>query len=93
MKYFIINEYSDYADEFSLEGFKLVKSESEEELKKELLSQFEFPVELSFGTNEFQEYETEKDLMGDLSISEITEEEYTIIEKVLGTNYGTTAIL
>ena len=76
MKYFIVQETSDYADEFDIEGFKLYQGDSEKEIQLKVLDQFknyegiiEYPLNLYFGTNECQTYKTLEDLLKDLTFS------------------------
>jgi len=107
MKYFLVKENSNWADEFDLEGFKVFKSKSLDSLKSTLLSQFvaergkteedPFPTECSFGTNEYIEIESEEEFFESLTIIEINEDEYKCLKKLFphcnDWAFGTTAIL
>lgn len=93
MKYFLIEQSCNWADEFDMNGFWLGESEDEEELIKSILKDFleehgDFPVETYFGTNEAMEFENENDYLATLSIREITKNEFNVINNVLGGSYG-----
>lgn len=97
MKHFLVKESGNWADEFDLAGFMIFKKESLSDLKKSLIDGREFPCEIYFGTNEAQEYSNEKEFFADLTIKEITEEEYKFLKKLFpgcdSYAFGTTAIL
>lgn len=99
---YLVKEDSNWADEFGLQGFKLVKADNEEEVIEQVVRNCtdkdeKFPIELYFGTNEFQEYDTKEDLINDLSIQEITEDDVKVLLKLFpncySTAFGTTAII
>lgn len=81
-KIYLIHESSCYADEFDLEGFKIVEALSEEEALEKVIGNKKFPAELYFGTNEYQIYRSKEELLYDLSIKEITREEYNVLIKI-----------
>lgn len=97
MKYFLITEYNNWADEFDLEKFTIWKANSEEEVKKEILENFldgeEFPKEVYFGTNESIEIEDEKSLFDCLEIIEITKSNADVITRLLGDSFGLGVII
>lgn len=109
MKYFLVKESGNYADEFDIEGFKLFESDSEEDLKKIILNKIKedyldeddeeliFPMEFGFGTNEAVEINSESELWDGLNITEISETEYTILLKLFPSvdkyPFGLTGIL
>ena len=99
MKYYIVKIDVDYADEFDVQGFELIKSELDQKsFKKQYYDDIEmfadgedediYPIEGFFGTNENIRFENRKELEEGITIKEITEEEYKVIKKVLGNNYG-----
>lgn len=100
-KIYLIQENGCWADEFDLEGFKIVEAPSEEEAFEEVISERignrKFPIEIYFGTNESQEYETKEELLNDLSIQEITKEDYEVLTRIFPnctrSAIGVTAIL
>lgn len=102
MKTFLVKEDSDWADEFGLQGFKLITAGNKEEAIEKIIKNCtgedeEFPIELYFGTNEFQEYANKEDLLYDLSIQEITEDDANVLLRLFpncgNISFGTTAIL
>lgn len=99
---YLVKEDSDWADEFGLQGFKIIGANSEEEVIEKVIRNCtnedeKFPVELYFGTNEFQEYDSKEDLINDLSIQEITEDDLKVFLKFFPdcgkSAFGTTAII
>lgn len=107
MKYFLVKEDANWADEFDLQGFKVFESDSEDSLKSELLSEFvadrcdddedPFPTECYFGTNEAVVVESEEDFFNALTFVEISNDEYNCLIKLFPRchdwAFGTTAIL
>ena len=90
MKYFIVKQQCDYADEFYTNGLQLFEAESRQKLIKDLVPEdIKFPTEKWFGTNEAIEFYTKEDYLNSLKITEITEEEYKITQKVVGIIFGT----
>jgi len=92
-KYYLVEQETNYADEFDLEGFWIQEAESEEKLKKELVQNLigergDFPMEIYFGSNEAVEFENENDYISTLKISEITKEEYDVVVKLFGGAFG-----
>lgn len=94
MKYFLVKFNDNYADEFDLEGFWLEKAESKEEVIILISNGFEsergnkYPVECYFGTNEYLQYNNIEDYLSVLNISEITKEEYDVLQKLFGGSFG-----
>jgi len=106
MKYYLVTEDGNWADEFDLEAYALYEAESEQALKDKLwkyisdksdLDEEEeddgWPKEYYFGTNEAVEYNSKEEVFADLGISELTKLQYDVIKEVLGTSFGTGAIL
>ena len=101
MATFLIKEDSSWADEFGLQGFKLVKANNKEEAIEKVIERHlmdeDFPMELYFGTNECQEYANKEDLINDLSIQEITEDDVKVLLRLFPDcddfAFGTTAII
>ena len=99
-KYFLVKESGCWADEFNLEGFKVVEAENSEAAIDKVIKQRtdqSYPIELYFGTNESQTYESREELVNDLGVQEITEEEFKVLNKLFPdcktSAFGTTAIL
>lgn len=98
MKY-LLKEKSDYNDEFNIEGFRIIEAESISEVKELITRDKEFPYRVFFGTNEWINYETDKDILDSIEIIEITEEEFGTFKKLFGSEFithprfGVTALL
>lgn len=85
MLYLLIKAEGNYADEFDVEGFSLLKGDLANNALT-LLEQLELvprTVELNFGTNESV-------YMQDIhfDITELTKEQYEAIESTIGDSYG-----
>lgn len=83
---------ANYADEFDIYGFEIIDRKRWEtflEKAEEFLSGEESSsMELYFGTNESILFEDMRDVEDFFSIKEITEEEYAVIKKLFGEDYG-----
>lgn len=94
MNYYIIKTNANYADEFDIEGFTLKQSELDlKDFKNEYYKNIEegygkYPIESYFGSNESIEINNRKELEKIVQVKKITEEEYKIINKVLGSYFG-----
>lgn len=93
MKNYIVIESVNYADEFDIEGFKIIQGDSESDVMDGILENIEFPDEFYFGTNEAVDYETEDDVRDALSITEIPDEDLKVIQKYFGDSFGLTALI
>lgn len=104
MNHYIAIEDSNWADEFDLQGMSLHKSDKKiREFKKEFFDNIEkerrddekgiYPISFYFGTNEEVEIESREELEEAITFKTIKEEEYKIIKKVLGNNFGLSAII
>jgi hypothetical protein len=111
MKYYLVTESGNYADEFNLEAMRLFEAESEKDLQNKILENLSdqiedsegeyseedkhlaWPMEFYFGTNEAITYNSKEAILEDLTITEVSLEDYKVIEKLLGTSFGTGAIL
>ena len=72
-----------WADEMDLKGFDII-SKAEWEYKKKELLHTEFPIEVGFGTNEENTYETREDFIKHFKAHEISEKEESTIKKFFG---------
>jgi hypothetical protein len=71
MGYVIVTEQFDYADEFDVYGFSVLKKKKLNGLLKEMKEKWaikEDVVELGFGTNEALEFSSFQDFMGGISV-------------------------
>jgi hypothetical protein len=80
-KIYLVKFSSDWADEFDMNGFK-VMSEEEFEKYKTGMNNEEYPYEAGFGTNEWFDYEDAEDVMNDLTIVEISVSEAEVLTKL-----------
>lgn len=103
MKYFLITESHNYADEFDFEAFMTAEAKSLEDLNtkiKRCLDE-EFAgrrpsrrgIEIYFGTNEYITFESVDEMVSSLQIQEITQEEYGVLNTVLGGSFGMSVLL
>ncbi len=84
-KHVLVKFKRDWADEFTCEKFKIIKDSTickEKENTSELIKE-----ELYFGTNEY--FEAGELSLDDFEFVEITTREYNLIEKLIGTKFGT----
>ena len=90
MKYYLLKIKDIFADEFDLHGY-LVLTESEYNNYLEQVEQFKKGFKYNyyyFGTNEFLRYESAKDVLSDITIREITKDQYDGIESAGLKNFG-----
>ncbi len=86
MKY-LVKFSSDWADEFDMDGFRIM-SEEEFEKYKTGMNNEEYPYEAGFGTNEWFDYDSSQDIMKDLTIVEMSEEDVIVFEKYFENGFG-----
>jgi hypothetical protein len=92
MKNYVLIKYeANYADEYKIHGLKLMTLEEWEEKKKALKEFFsKVPVgeeiTYNFGTNEWIEYSSKKQVLQDLDVSKITEDAFNVMTNILGSN-------
>ncbi len=93
---FLVKETANWADEFDIEGFKIMEANNKEELEEKIINNKVFPCELYFGTNEWQDYNSKEQLLRDLEICEISDIEIKVFEKFFGKldrAFGVTSII
>ena len=96
MKYlFEISE--NYCDEFDVAGFSILTEEdykTYEYIKENInkLNKDDEPFYIGFGSNEEIEFENAGEFINSLNITEISDEEYEIINKHFGKHYGLISI-
>ena len=95
MNKYLVIETANWADEFDIQGFKIIEADSIKEVEDKLTNTLSFPCELGFGTNEDQYYNTKEELLNDIEINLISEEEFKVLDKLFEIKYsfGVTAIL
>lgn len=99
MKNFLVKENADYADEFSVSSFKIVKANSEKEIidKIETEHNSKYPMSFCFGTNEDVIIDSREELEDVLDFQEISDEDVKVFERffpnITKYAFGTNAIL
>lgn len=89
MKYYLLTQRTNWADEINFEGFLIVEAENEEDAFKAIISRNQkFPCIVSVGSNEEIEFKTKEAYLRTFRVKEISEEEYDVIGKVLGGSFG-----
>lgn len=85
MTYTILKFEDNYADEFDVEGFVVVKSEF---AKKwwELCKSFQGEISLGFGSNEYNEYSDGNSFVSNVTSKVITDEEANVLANLFTEN-------
>lgn len=85
--YYLVNFNKDWADEFSVHGFRVFPRVTWENLLKKLKeNKDKHAGSWYFGTNEGWDDETIGDFLRNIEVVSITEEEKATIERVFGEN-------
>ena len=85
MKYYLLKYDDNYADEFDISGFRVYDEPGYDSFKERVKSA-KYPQERYFGTNEFVEFDSAKDYLKRIDISEISEIEAKVLMKLF--SYG-----
>lgn len=94
MKYFLIEQDNNYADEFDVQGFFTQEAESKEELLESLKPKgVSFPAEIYFGTNEEIRFSDMEDYMSSFDIREISENKYDMLDSLFDGEFGDVLLL
>lgn len=80
---------TNWADEMDIEGYILTSKDKSDDWKKKLKT-VDFSFSLQIGTNEDIEYSSGEDLISEVSLKNITDEEYTTLKKYFGMQGGHT---
>lgn len=83
----LVKWYTNYADEFDVEGFVIVDEEIWRKFEKYNEQKTE-PFIISFGTNEWISYDNGLQLLENISTHTLSEEEAITISLHLGNRYG-----
>ena len=81
MTYTVLKFEDNYADEFDVEGFVVVKSEFAEKWK-ELVGSFEDSFSFGFGSNEANDYDNGADFVSNITSVVITKEEAIVLANI-----------
>lgn len=91
----LVKVSADYADEFQCEEFKVFTQEEFNKFIEYYKNYFDEnnEAEIYFGTNEFLIFESFTEFYDCLSVSEITDEEASVIQKLFGDySFGTSGV-
>ena len=88
----LIKFEADWADEMTIYGFGIMTDE-QWAWKNLELKHTQFPQEVDFGTNESEVYETLDEYLRNFKITEISDEEAMVINKLFRSDYGQFAII
>ena len=86
-KYYLLTFNGNYADEFDMSEFTIMNGYSVINFTDGLKSHDE-EFEVYFGTNEELIFDDGNDLLSQITIKEITEEEYDVLDKLFGGSFG-----
>ena len=86
MGYILVTLEKDYADEFTVFGFKIfTKRQWKSELKK--FESITYPCEFYFGTNEMLEFDSFEDVQREFLVQDISKDEYEVFKKYFASEY------
>ncbi len=77
--YLLVKFEDNYADEFDVDGFRLLRGQQWIEHVKEIV-EGKYPCEYGLGTNEWIEYEHPYDMLETFKVHRLTEEQYAWME-------------
>lgn len=83
-KQLLITLDRDWADEFNVEGFVVLPASEWEDHKRLAKEHFEKngSVELYFGTNEFLEYSSYEEYVGEFEVTELTSDQFEVLKNL-----------
>jgi hypothetical protein len=87
-QYVLVQGSADYADEFDCEFFRVEEKEKWEKFQ-EMVEKYFSPFSIYFGTNEDLEFDSYKDWIRCLVVSDISESEYSFLREKFGALFGT----
>lgn len=76
MSHILVKVRADYADEFYCKFFKVFTAHAWEEWKKDAAKNFQPNAEHYFGTNEFLSWSSFEEFMRNVTVIEISQDEY-----------------
>lgn len=88
MKQYLVKWNDNWADEMDLEGWVIMNQDELDEWKKRL--QKPGRVYLCFGTNEDNEYESGQEILDCCEITEISDSDAEVLNRLIGGAYGFT---
>jgi hypothetical protein len=88
MKQYLIKFSGDYADEFDVQGFRVLREDQYAEFV-ERVKNAQYPQEVYFGTNEYIEFYSASSYLSGLEVEEISDNEAEVLLGLFGDEYGT----
>ncbi len=86
-QHILVTFNTNWADEMDITGFR-VFTQAEWDAEWSALSPSAFPMEVYFGTNESNEYDTKEDLLAEYTLTPISFEEAVMLDKLFDGNFG-----
>lgn len=77
-----------YSSEFSVEGFSVVETPHELDNISITIRNYENPIEIYFGTNQYFEFENGEDIWNYIEVVRITDAAAKTIENLFDSSYG-----
>jgi hypothetical protein len=90
MKYYLYKYSANWADEMDVAGFMLLTELEKDMALASIKKKFRKGGTVSIGTNEEIEYSDSDEVMNDVSITEISKQDYDTISRLFGTSFGET---
>lgn len=86
---------TNWADEMDIQGFCLLEVETIEDLKEQIRNHpyNKSKMEICIGTNEEIYYSDVSEFMQDLSFEHLSENEYEVVNKLFGKEWGHTSFI
>jgi hypothetical protein len=90
MKYYLYEYSANWADEMDVAGFMLLTGLEKDMALASIKKKFRKGGTVYIGTNEEIEYSDYDEVMSDVSITEISKQDYDTINRLFGTSFGET---
>ena len=90
MKYYLYEYSANWADEMDVAGFVLLTGLEKDMALASIKKKFRKGGTVYIGTNEEIEYSDSDEVMNDVSITEISKQDYDTISRLFGTSFGET---
>jgi len=85
MNRLLVRYRDNWADEMNVEGFEFFNKDEWPDIVAGIADK---PFEVMVGSNQFIEYKNRADYLTHLKVTEISEEEYQTLVRLLGDGYG-----
>jgi len=90
MKYYLYEYSANWADEMDVAGFMLLTETEKDMTLASIKKRFRKGGTVSIGSNEEIEYSDFDEVMNDVSITEITKQDFDTINRLFGSSFGET---